>query len=99
MATSGGGQIDAVATDALLDGHPLDCPLHGDQPASVGHGLHVLILTLARHPPGQHVPLLVVRGVAERHAKQEPVELGLRQRVRALVLDRVCRGQHVEGFW
>src|SRR6185437_2309005 len=40
--------------------------------------------------------LLVEVGVPERRAQEEPVELRLRQRERALLLDRVLRRQQEE---
>ena len=45
---------------------------------------------------GQHVGLVVGGRVAERDADHEPVELRLRQRVGALVLDRVLGGEDHE---
>ena len=55
-----------------------------------------LLLALALEPAPQHLPLLVGVGVAEADPQQEPVELRLGERVGALVLDRVGRGEHVE---
>ena len=55
-----------------------------------------LLLPPAVDPPGEDVPFLLGRRVTERDPQQEAVELRLGQRVRALVLDRVGRGQHVE---
>ena len=45
---------------------------------------------------GQDLDLDVRRGVADRQAEHESVELRLGQRVRAFVLDRVLRGDHHE---
>ena len=52
---------------------------------------------LALEPARHHVVLLVRGRVAEADPHQEPVELGLGQRVGALVLDRVGGREHVEG--
>ena len=59
-------------------------------------GSQRLLLLLARDPALQHVPLLAGGRVAERDPQQEAVELRLRERVGALVLDRVGGGEHVE---
>jgi len=96
VLAGGGGQRDAVAADALLDGDRLDRRLHPQQPGRVGDGLEVLGLLPPVEPPPEHVPLLVVGRVAEGDPHQEPVQLRLGQRVGAFVLDRVGRGQHVE---
>ena len=48
-------------------------------------------------PRAQDVVLLLGGRVAELDAQQEPVELGLGERVGALVLHRVGGGEHVEG--
>ena len=45
---------------------------------------------------GEHPGLGAARGVAERDPDHEPVDLGLGQRVRALVFDRVLGGEHDE---
>ena len=59
--------------------------------------VEVDLLLLALEAALHHVVLLVGGRVAEAHPHQEPVELGLGQRVGALVLDRVRGRQHVEG--
>ena len=46
--------------------------------------------------PLEHLELAGAAGVAHRHADQEAVELGLGQRKRPLVLDRVLRGEDDE---
>ena len=52
---------------------------------------------MAGHLALQDGDFLHVRRIAERDAQQEAVELRLRQRERALVLDRVLRREHDEG--
>nr|BFE76466.1 hypothetical protein GCM10020092_097670 [Actinoplanes digitatis] len=74
----------------------LEGGLHGHQPPGVDDGRELRVLLAAGHPAAQHLPLLVPGRVTERDAQHEAVQLGLRQRVRALVLDRVGRGQDVE---
>ena len=46
---------------------------------------------------GQHLGLLFEGRVADQELEHEPVELGLGQRIGALLLDRVLRGDHHEG--
>jgi hypothetical protein len=50
----------------------------------------------AAMPEAEDLPLLVLLRVAKRKLEEEAVELGLGQRVRALVLDRVLRGEDEE---
>ena len=50
----------------------------------------------APHPTLQHVPLLVRRWITERDPQQEAIELGLGERIRALVLHGVGGREHVE---
>ena len=45
----------------------------------------------------QHLHLDLARGIAHRNPHQEPVQLALRQGIRALELDRVLRGDDHEG--
>ena len=76
--------------------HLLDRPLHGQH---VGRGGHLGQLDLVGGPLQaalQHPPLGLGRGVADRQPQQEPVELGLGQRVGALELDRVLGGHDQE---
>src|SRR4029453_6783742 len=47
-------------------------------------------------PPFENLPLLRAPWVADAEAQQEAVELGLRQRIGALVLDRVLRREDEE---
>ena len=98
VAAGGGGELDAVAGDVVLDRHGLHRALHLGQTVGVGDRLEVLVLLLPAEAAAQDVPLLLRRGVAEGHPHEEAVELGLGQGVGALVLDRVGGGEHVEGL-
>ena len=102
MSTSGWvaggrGQVDAVAADALVDPDRLHGCLHPAQPGRVGDLVQGHLLAPAFEAPRQDVVLLAGGRVAEADPQQEPVELGLGQRVGAFVLDRVRRREHVEG--
>ncbi len=90
------GQLDAVAADALVDPHGLDGGLHRQHARGVGDGVERDLLLPALHPADHDVVLLVAGGVAERDPGQEPVELGLGERVGAFVLDRVGGREHAE---
>ena len=91
-------RADAVAADLGGDGDVLHRRLQVEQLGGVDDPAHLLLLLAARHPAAEHLPLAVGVGVAERHPHEEPVELGLRQRVGALVLDGVRGREHVEGL-
>ena len=47
-------------------------------------------------PPAQHLGLALAVGIADADPQQEAVELGLGERIGALVLDRVLRREHDE---
>ena len=96
MAAAGGDQGDAVLPDAAVDLDLLDGGLHREQPGGVDERVEHHLLASAGDPAVQDVVLLLGRGVAEGDPQQEPVELGLRERVGAFVLDRVGRGEDVE---
>ena len=89
-------QGDAVLADAAVDLHLLDGRLHLEQAGRVGHRVEHHLLALPGDPGAEDVVLLLLGGVPEADAQQEPVELGLGERVGAFVLDRVGGGQHVE---
>ncbi len=97
VLAGGADQVDGVAAHRLGHVDVLHALLHGQQPGRVEDGLHRHLLAPPPHPAGQHVPLLVERRIPEGQPQQEPVQLGLGQRVGALVLDGVGGGQHVEG--
>src|SRR2546427_3746531 len=42
----------------------------------------------------EDLDLLLPRGIADVNLQQEPIDLGLRERIRALVLDRILRRDH-----
>jgi hypothetical protein len=79
---------------ALADRDVADHPLRGDQ---VGPAHHRLGLGLLGAGGGnQDLPLGVAIRIVDVDLHEEPVELGLGQRVGALLLQRVLGGQHVE---
>ena len=99
MRVGSGGcrQSNAVTADALIDVDSFDCCLHGQQHRCVRDLTQCLLLVLTDHPPPQHIPFFIDGRIAETDPQHEPVELSLRERVGALVLDRVRSGDHVKG--
>ena len=67
-----------------------------DERGRVDDRLELDLVLPALAAAGEHRPLLVAVGIADRDPQQEAVELRLGQRVRALVLDRVLRREHEE---
>ena len=93
----GGDDVDHVTADRWLDVHELDRGLHREQGRAVDHlGQHDVVL-LPLDPAGEHLPLGLRIRIAEAGAEQEAIELRLRERVGALVLDRVLGREHQEG--
>ena len=92
------GDGDGVALDRLVDVHPGGEP---DQVSHLGDRHHAGGLRGARaeHPrvdAVEHLQLLVGARIVDHLLQQEAVDLGPRQHVGALVLDRVLRGEHHE---
>ena len=83
--------VDAVAAHTLGDVHLLERLLHLEERLPVDDRRQLDVVRPPLDAAGEHVDLVVAGGVAERGAQQEPVELRLGQRIRALVLDRVLR--------
>ena len=84
-----------VAPQGLAPVHGPGRSLSCEHVRHVGHGLeieHAVALGVVE----QHLGLLVGARVAERDAHHETVELRLRQRVGALVLDGILGGDHHE---
>jgi hypothetical protein len=88
-----------------VDDVPLDLGIHVDhlgrvaRPHDLG-GRHdrLHIGDLARRHPPHDLQLLGVRRVVDRELQHEAVDLRLRERIRAFLLDRVLRGEHQEGI-
>ena len=99
---SGDSQLDDVAPDLLVDGDRPDLLLAFGDGRGVQHRLQPggdRILELdAPVPPVDDLQLLLRGGVIEHHLEEEAVLLRLRQRIGALVLDRVLGRQHQEGI-
>src|SRR4051794_8415023 len=85
------GDRDDVAPDGGGDMDLLHPALERQQLVAVDDRAQLDVLGAALDAPLEHLPLVVGRRVADRDAREEPVELRLGQRVRALVLDRVLR--------
>ncbi len=88
-----GAQPHGVLDDLRVDVHRVRAALVPEQGLDVDHRFRRLVR--GGHPLDDDV-LLRRRGVADQHLEHEPVELGLRQRVGALRLDRVLRRHHQE---
>ena len=70
--------------------------LHPDQLVTIDDRPQFCLVLAPFEPPSQHLPFVLRRRVADAHPDQEAVQLSLGQRIGALVLDRVLRGQHEE---
>jgi hypothetical protein len=73
-------------------------PLHGEHDLGVDHRLELRQCRRGR-VLAQHRRLVARVGVADPTPQQEAVELRLGQRMRAVVLEWVLRGDHEEGPW
>ena len=88
--------VDDVVADRLGDVDALERALELEQLLPVNHRAEDYLVRLALHAPLDDLPLLVPARVADPDPEQEPVELRLRERIGALVLDRVLRREHEE---
>ena len=89
-------QVDDIAPDLFVQHHrrnlrPARVDVRRPQ-RRLDAGLHGIAELDARLPPAQDLHLVGRRRVVETHLEEEAVLLGLGQRIRALVLDRVLRG-------
>src|SRR2546423_10825886 len=80
------GQLHDVVPDGVLHHDVLQRVLHGEQGGRVHDRFEAGLLLAAGDPPAQYRPFLVPVGIAERDPQQEPGQVPLVQRVRALVL-------------
>ena len=96
VASRRADEVDDVPAQARLDKDARRLLDHVGDPGRVRHRLEVLERRVARLL-GQHPRLLVRLRVADVEPHREAVELRLRQRVRALVLDRVLGRHDHEG--
>ena len=90
MAARGVDQPNGVLRDGLVDVDGAHLPLQRGEGGDIGDGPQLLerhTVELATDDPH----LVGLRGVADRNLHEEPVELGLGQRVDALLLDGVLR--------
>ena len=97
LLAGGGDDGHGVAADRLADVHPLQrrAAWRARRPPSPT-GASATSSVPRSQAAVDELPLVVVGRVADRRAQQEAVELGLGQRVGALVLDRVLGGDHEE---
>ena len=91
----GQDEVHRVVDDAAVDVHVIGGALQRDELLGVEH-------RIGRRRVDAHaqddLDLLVAGRVADQHLHEEAVALGLGQRIDALALDRVLRGEHEEGF-
>ena len=85
-----------VVDDRLRDVHQLERALHLHQRRRVDHRRDLDLVRRPLDPLLEQLALVLERRVADPRAQDEPVELRLRQRIGALVLDRVLRRDHHE---
>jgi hypothetical protein len=96
VAPGGLAEGDDVAPERLRAVDGGRGSLHRQHRAGVGHRLEIEDEVVAG-VGGEHLGFLVGVRVAEGELDHEPVELGLGERIRPLVLDRVLRRDHDEG--
>ena len=89
-------EVDDVALDRVGDVHLLERALHLQERRRVDHSSSSTSSTPRLEPPREHLDLVVARRIADRDPHEEPVELGLGQRVRPLLFDRVLGREHEE---
>ena len=89
-------EVDDVRADRFRHVHLLHRPLHLDERRRVDDWLEADLVRAPLEPPLEHLQLALARRVADADPDEEAVELRLRQRVGALVLDRVLRREHDE---
>ncbi len=82
-------ELHDVAAHARVDVNLLDDALHLEQRRAVDDLPQLDLVGTPVEPPLEHLPLVVRRRVAEARPQHEAVELRLRERIGALVLDRV----------
>ena len=87
-------QIDCVPDHVLGGRHPEDQILEQADLLGREHLLHLRLVPRGRRAHDLH--LFLGARVSDVHHEHEPVELGLRQRIGPLLLDRVLRGEHQE---
>src|SRR5687767_7715590 len=97
MGSRGSREADAVATDTVIDVDALDSVLHLQQRLAVDDLLDLDRLLVSSEPCLDDVVLPSLRRISEGDTQQKSVELRLRERVRAFVLDRVGGSQDVKG--
>ena len=96
LGTGGAGEEHRVAYDVGGDRDPPDQLLHPDDPLRVDHFFED---GLMRRRRGRHDLHLLIEGrVVDVHVEHEPVELGLRQWVRAFLLYGILRCQDKKGL-
>ena len=88
--------LQQVFPHLLVDMHSPHRLLAGDELVGADHRLQSIDRMLAfQH--AEHLQLVIERRVAQCEPHQEAIELGFRQRKRALVVDGVLGGDHQKG--
>src|SRR3989442_4482483 len=90
--------VDHVPFDRRIDVDVLDRGLEGAPLLRRRHRLDRGIVRPAFPPSLEHFDLLLAGRIAHVDLQEEPVDLGLRERVRAFVLDRVLGRDHEERW-
>jgi hypothetical protein len=91
-----GDEIDDVVADGRRDMNLLERALQLEQPVAIRHRAELLLVHSTLDTLLEHRPLVVAPGIADAQSQEEAIELGLRQRIRALVLDRILCRDHEE---
>src|SRR5881409_475587 len=89
--------VDHVPFDGGLDVDVLDRGLEGADLVGRCHGLDRRVVRPAFSASLEDLDFLLSRRVADVDLQQEPIDLGFRERIGALVLDRILRRDHEEG--
>ena len=96
MLAGGRDEVDHVEPDGAVDVNAFDGSLHGQELVARARRCQHDLVGHPLAPALEHLPLVVARRIADPGPHQEAVELRLRQRVRALILDRVLGRDHEE---
>src|SRR5213594_2879940 len=89
--------VDHVPLDGGLDVDVLDRGLEGADLVGRCHGFDRRVVRPAFSASLEDLDFLLSRRVADVDLQQEPIDLGFRERIGALVLDRILRRDHEEG--
>src|SRR2546428_6177477 len=88
--------VDHVPFDGGRDVDVLDRGLQGAHLVGRRHPLDRRVIRATLPASLEDLDLLFPRRIADVNLQQEPIDLGFRERIGALVLDRILRGDHEE---